>query len=134
MTVKKDLESFARRAARRAKRELRTRRLNHRRIKFPRSWPPPARTIGWIRAHENATGGILVHSRDDDSYPEVTGYLIPTLLKCGEKELAERLTRWLICIQRADGCYTSPQGQPYVFDTGQALRDCSRLERSCLKH
>ena len=83
----------------------------------------PARALKWIRAHENPTGGIRVHSGDADAYPEVTGYLVPTLLQYGERELATRLIRWLLCIQRADGSYPGPDdGKPYVFDTGQVLR------------
>jgi len=84
--------------------------------------PPPARALAWIQAQELPTGGIRVHSAHSNAYPEVTGYLIPTLLEYGERELATRLIRWLICIQRADGSYTSSNGVPYVFDTGQALR------------
>jgi malonyl-CoA O-methyltransferase len=52
----------------------------------------------------------------------VTGYLVPTLLAYGERELVLRLVRWLICTQRADGSYTSARGVPYVFDTAQVLR------------
>lgn len=82
----------------------------------------PFSALGWIRAHESQTGGILVHSGNANAYPEVTGYLVPTLLRYGERELAARLARWLVCIQRADGSYTSADGVPYVFDTGQVLR------------
>jgi malonyl-CoA O-methyltransferase len=82
----------------------------------------PERALAWIRAHEASDGGILVHSRRDRAYPEVTGYLVPTLLACGERELAARLVGWLVRIQQPDGAYTSPDGVPYVFDTGQALR------------
>lgn len=83
---------------------------------------PPARALGWIRAHESPTGGIYVHPGRTDTYPEVSGYLVPTLLQYGEKDMAIRLVRWLLCIQRADGSYTSPDGVPYIFDTGQVLR------------
>jgi malonyl-CoA O-methyltransferase len=84
--------------------------------------PSPKRAIEWIRRHESEYGGILAHSSSALAYPEVTGYLVPTLLRYGERELATRLVRWLLCTQRADGSYTSPEGTPYVFDTGQALR------------
>jgi len=87
-----------------------------------RSLPQPSRAIQWLRAHESDTGGILVYSGYADAYPEVTGYLVPTLLRYGEREFATRLVRWLLCIQRADGSYASSEGLPYVFDTGQVLR------------
>jgi malonyl-CoA O-methyltransferase len=83
---------------------------------------PPSRALAWIRANEVSTGGIRTHSNHSDAYPEVSGYIIPTLLNYGERDLAKRLIQWLLCIQRADGSYTSPNGVPHVFDTGQILR------------
>lgn len=82
----------------------------------------PVRALAWIHANELTTGGIRVHSLSPTAYPEVTGYLVPTLEECGERELAGRLMRWLLCIQRADGSYPSPDGVPHIFDTGQVLR------------
>ena len=83
---------------------------------------PPAVALRWIKNHELSTGGIRVHSTHINAYPEVTGYLIPTLLEYGEKELAKRLANWLICIQRANGSFTDHNGRSYIFDTGQVLR------------
>jgi malonyl-CoA O-methyltransferase len=42
--------------------------------------------------------------------------------KLKEEDLATRLLRWLIHIQRKDGSFTSADGAPHVFDTGQVLR------------
>jgi malonyl-CoA O-methyltransferase len=83
---------------------------------------PVIRAVEWLHANENPNGGIFLSSGDALSYPEVTGYLIPTLLSYGEQEFAVRLTRWLIGVQRKDGSFTSADGHPHVFDTGQALR------------
>ncbi len=84
---------------------------------------PPTRALQWIRANEISTGGIRVQRGHPNSYPEVTGYLIPTLIKCGDYELATKLTEWLLCTQRADGSFPDPDaGLSYVFDTGQVLR------------
>ncbi|MCC6445389.1 MAG: methyltransferase domain-containing protein [Armatimonadetes bacterium] len=83
---------------------------------------PPVRALRWLASQEHPAGGVRVHSTRQDAYPEVTGYLIPTLLRYGEKALAGRFLRWILCIQRADGSHTSPEGDPYIFDTGQALR------------
>jgi malonyl-CoA O-methyltransferase len=82
------------------------------------------------------SGGIRVHSGHADAYPEVAGYLVPVLVQYGERELATRLVRWLLCIQRADGSYTSPDGMPRVFDTGQVLRGllaAAKLVRGALE-
>lgn len=83
---------------------------------------PKTRAIEWIHAYENPKGGIYVSSGDYVSYPEVTGYLIPTLLDYSQKDLASRLAHWLVRTQRRDGSFPSPDGFPHVFDTGQALR------------
>lgn len=84
---------------------------------------PPTSALNWIRTHEISSGGIRVHSGHANAYPEVTGYLVPTLLQFGDRELARRLVRWLIAIQRADGSFTDPDhGKSYIFDTGQVLR------------
>src|SRR5207245_1681190 len=50
--------------------------------------PAPARALGWIRANHLHDGGIRVQSGHPHAYPEVTGYLIPTLLAYGDVELA----------------------------------------------
>ncbi len=84
---------------------------------------PPTRALNWVRANHLASGGIRVQDRHPNSYPEVTGYMVPTLLHYGECDLAASLARWLLCVQRADGSFPDPdQGSPYVFDTGQVLR------------
>src|SRR6516165_5642587 len=84
---------------------------------------PPERALAWVRAHELRSGGIQVHSQHEQSYQEATGYLIPTLREYGERDLATRLVRWLLAVQRADASFTDPdQGEPAVFDTGQVLR------------
>ncbi|HUS47587.1 MAG TPA: hypothetical protein VM098_05680, partial [Phycisphaerae bacterium] len=84
---------------------------------------PAALALRWIHDHELPTGGIRVHTRHARAYPEVTGYLVPTLLRCGDAALAIRLVCWLLGGQRQDGAYESPDGDgAYAFDTGQALR------------
>ena len=83
---------------------------------------PPAKALSWLRRHAVPGGGVRVHSRHSSAYPEVTGYLIPTLLDYGQRDLAVQWVRWLMCVQRADGGYTNHDGLPYAFDTGQVLR------------
>jgi hypothetical protein len=60
------------------------------------------RAVRWIRRHALAGGGIVVSSRQRVSYPEVTGYFIPTLLGVGERDLARQFADWLVSVQRAD--------------------------------
>jgi malonyl-CoA O-methyltransferase len=83
---------------------------------------PPALALDWLRSQQVAAGGIKVASDRSDAYPEVTGYLIPTLLRYGETESAVRCLRWLAEVQQTDGSYLSPEGLSLAFDTAQALR------------
>jgi malonyl-CoA O-methyltransferase len=78
--------------------------------------------LSWFKENELDSGGIRVHSGLTVGYPEVTGYTVPTLLNYGEKDMATRLLRWLLCIQRADGSFTNQYGISYIFDSGQVLR------------
>ena len=84
---------------------------------------PVDKAIAWLKSHELPDGGIRVHHRHRCAYPEVTGYLIPTLLAWGEDALADRCGKWLARIQMLDGSFPDPDhGIPHIFDTGQALR------------
>lgn len=83
----------------------------------------PSGALAWLHSAELATGGIRVHSGHPCAYPEVTGYLVPTLLQFGARELALRQVHWLISVQQADGSFLGPDdGKSYIFDTGQVLR------------
>jgi hypothetical protein len=69
------------------------------------------------------SGGIRVHDKHPRAYPEVTGYLVPTLIACGEQALTWRCLEWLVSVQEPDGSYRDPDGRrSFVFDTGQVLR------------
>jgi len=70
--------------------------------------------MDWIKAHSPSgvmswQGGVL--------YPEVTGYLIPTLLAYGERDLARQYADWLLDIQHADGSFDGIDGRKRTFDT-----------------
>lgn len=81
------------------------------------------KAIQWIKNNSIPGQGIVVSSRNRVSYPEVTGYLIPTLYLCGERELANRFARWLVTIQKPDGSIPAPgDDNGYAFDTGQVIR------------
>jgi malonyl-CoA O-methyltransferase len=81
------------------------------------------RCLQWIKAHSLPGQGVIATSRRRVAYPEVTGYLIPTLLCVGERELAAQYARWLQSIQREDGSFANASGgEAYAFDTGQVVR------------
>ncbi|MBI3769876.1 MAG: methyltransferase domain-containing protein [Deltaproteobacteria bacterium] len=84
--------------------------------------------VRWIRRHAIAGGGIVVSSKQRVSYPEVTGYFIPTLLGVGERELARQFAAWLVSVQRPDGAFAGPgDDQAFAFDTGQVVRGWAAL-------
>ena len=97
--------------------------------------------VAWLcRAQEHsasADGGVARHysliSGWDTSYPETTGYIIPTMLAyaslCGDETVrrrAKRMLDWLISIQLPEGGFQGgPIGYtpvvPVTFNTGQIL-------------
>ena len=102
----------------------------------------------WILDAERADGGIAAYysllTGYSASYPEVTGYIVPTLYDyaraCrpaqeGESAVAaaDRATRWLLSLQLPGGAFPGGlQGspaQPSVFNTGQILQGLVRAHR-----
>jgi hypothetical protein len=98
--------------------------------------------IDWLRRAQDATpdGGVAASyslaTGWNPSYPETTGYIVPTLLHhaeiCGEGESRRRAVRmgdWLADVQRADGSIgrglwsgAADTDKPAeVFNTGQVL-------------
>ena len=81
-----------------------------------------AKAISWFRSVVISGGGFPISTGQNISYPEVTGYIIPTLYEVGEKVFASDLASWLLSVQHPDGAFCAPDGVPYTFDTGQVLR------------
>lgn len=79
--------------------------------------------VAWIDGNSQQGGGILEYGKSVKSYPEVTGYYIPTLLNWGKRDRAIGYARWLLTVQNYDGSWSDPYGKsPYTFDTGQILK------------
>lgn len=94
---------------------------------------PSTDSVQWLSVCEKAKQWILRNSIDGQgivnssglpvSYPEVSGYYIPTLMKWGFRDLALTYARWLCSIQHPDGAWYDTEGKaPYVFDTAQILK------------
>ncbi len=81
-----------------------------------------AKAIKWIKNNRIPGGGIACHHRKLVGYAEVTGYIIPTLYNCGERELARELVRWEAAVQNPDGAFCAIDDVPYTFDTAQVIR------------
>ncbi len=81
------------------------------------------KAIQWVKNHRIPSGGVLAHHRSRDVSQEVTGYLIDSLYRVGEKVLAVDLAKWEVFVQRADGGFVGPgTNVPYTFDTAQVVR------------
>jgi len=88
--------------------------------------------INWLKTAQDMTpdGGVSAFFNFSQkiwmqSYPEVSGYIIPTFIDAGEEERALRISRWLRKKQLGNGAM--PMGYwnsniPVVFDTGMVLR------------
>ena len=84
------------------------------------------KVLDYVKSLELSGGGIRAWA-GQDAYPEVSGYLIPTLLDYGEKELAIRIGKWLVTIQNDDGSFNGLDGVPRSFDTAACMEGLKRL-------
>ena len=102
---------------------------------------PLEEALGWICRSQDrvGSGGVGCYElyRWTAGYPEVTGYIIPTLWDCaqrlGRDELADRAVRmadWELRVQRPEGGFEGSyegDGEPaVVFNTGQVIRGLLR--------
>jgi uncharacterized protein YyaL (SSP411 family) len=102
------------------------------------------RALRWLTVAQDRVGTGGVGSYEfygwTQGYPEVTGYIIPTIWDCcdalGQEKLAERaiwMADWELQIQKADGGWEGGvEGQnqlPVVFNTGQVVRGLLRTHQ-----
>lgn len=92
-------------------------------------------TMAWLCRAQDVSGdggvaaGYTLHRGWTPSYPETTGYIIPTFLDYADltsderyRERARRMGAWESDIQLADGGVRGrTQTTPVVFDTGQVI-------------
>ena len=88
----------------------------------------------WLLKAQAANGdGGYAHSYSlfggwGRSYPETTGYIIPTMLKVSEyladssyRDSAANAGKWLLGIQCSDGSFSDLSGNKQIFDTSQII-------------
>jgi len=84
-------------------------------------------TLEWVKNRERRDGGIEAWTGVYVPYPEVSGYLIPTLLNYKEKEMVSRLAKWLVKIQNSDGSWSGLDGLHHTFDTAAVVEGLKAL-------
>jgi hypothetical protein len=73
---------------------------------------PIERAVCWVRQNRLASGGIAVHHKSELATPEVTGYLIPSLLNAGDEAKSSYPNgRPRSEVRRV---FDAPDGVPYV--------------------
>jgi len=97
--------------------------------------------LRWILDAQQPDGGIAAYysllTGYSESYPEVTGYIVPTLYDfarvAGDRTAvvaAEQATQWLLSLQMSNGAFPGglhgSEAQPSVFNTGQILQGLVR--------
>jgi rhamnogalacturonyl hydrolase YesR len=104
----------------------------------------------WLTAAQNAnrdggvSAGYSLRWGWLPSYPETTGYIIPTFLDfyhlTGKEDYLQRAIRmadWLVSIQLAEGAFSGHYGNvrygPIVFNTGQAMQGLVRIYKETLQ-
>ncbi len=100
--------------------------------------------LQWIFEAQSSDGGIAAYysllTGYSKSYPEVTGYIIPTLYDVAREVndnravvAAERATQWLLSLQMPTGAFPAglhrSEPRPSVFNTGQILQGLVRAHR-----
>src|SRR5580658_9821144 len=101
--------------------------------------------LRWIIHAQRPDGGIAAYysllSGYSESYPEVTGYIVPTLYDFTRSTregnaafVAERATQWLLSLQMSTGAFPGgvygglhrSEAQASIFNTGQILEGLVR--------
>lgn len=86
------------------------------------------RACSWILNNQQENGGVSVFCGAPYEYPEVTGYIIPTMLRYGFQEEALLMAQYLASVANHDGSFNAAgSNRVYLFDTAQALRGLNAI-------
>ncbi len=108
------------------------------RVNAGTKWKALREAVAWLKVSQDAMaddgfGTFYLQEGWTSSYPETSGYIVPTLLKYSEiekdddaEERARKCLDWLLNIQKPSGGWQSGyvhQNRPeIVFNTGQVIR------------
>ncbi len=86
------------------------------------------RACRWILENQQKNGGVSVFCGSVHEYPEVTGYIIPTMLQYGFRDEALAMASYLASVANPDGSFNDASSdRVYLFDTAQALRGLNAI-------
>lgn len=88
------------------------------------------KALKFLKKLQTPKGGFLCWLGSTQMYLEVTGYLIPTLLRNGMDLEAKKAGTWLKRQQRGNGAFTEHDGKSYLFNTCAVIEGLSLLGRT----
>lgn len=91
--------------------------------------------LNWIEKATWPSAGVsawvtIPAQKKGPPYPEVTGYLIPTLIEWEKYDLAYQYADWLVKIQMPDGDWPGIDGRHKNFDTAMCLHGLRHIPKS----
>jgi len=87
------------------------------------------KTIEFLQTLQQPDGSFLGWP-DGPVYPEITGYLIPTLMRWLKRSMALRAAEFLLATQNIDGSWNGIDGAtPTVFDTSACVEGLKFIDR-----
>jgi hypothetical protein len=88
------------------------------------------KSVKWLYASECDGGGLSAWNDDGkwmNAYPEVTGYLLPTLINYNAGDLAMRCGEWLLTQQNDNGSWNGLDGVQRPFDTSAIIEGLAAM-------
>ena len=91
------------------------------------------KSLTWLYSSERDGGGLAAWNDGGqwmNAYPEVTGYLLPTLIHYNAFDLAERCALWLLSKQNDNGSWNGLDGVQRPFDTSAIVEGMTAMFES----
>ena len=78
--------------------------------------------LQWVREHILPSGGLEAWHGCEVAYPEVTGYILPSLKAHGAYDTAVELAGWLVSKQQQNGSWLGLDERQHAFDTAAVVQ------------
>ena len=84
--------------------------------------------LQWVREHILPSGGLEAWQGCEVAYPEVTGYILPSLKAHGADDVAVELAGWLVSKQQQNGSWLGLDERQHAFDTAAVVQGLMVME------